>query len=600
MSEFSIQIRDLGKMYRLFSNPADKVWDALGMEWLLRKKKHHTQEFWALRGLNLDIKKGERIGIIGRNGAGKSTLLKIICGNLSQTEGEIKVNGKIQALLELGTGFHPEFSGRDNIRSYLAYQGLTQHQIAAREEEIIDFAELEEFIEQPLKTYSAGMYARLAFSTATAIEPEILIIDEVLGAGDAYFSGKCVERMERLTQETGATVLFVSHDMSSVQSLCSRCVWIEHGVIKMDGEPLDIGKAYYQQVQEEENRRLRAKAQGVKKNEVISESDHVLFRFRMSNGGHPLQSHKIRRIALGKEDQVCEELIVGAPMDNDSNRDVRILASSGYMDWSKPKKDNKGYYRAYENSAGIYLHAPFELVLPLGEKLMSFSLNIESEIFPDDSDVLIEMYDGERYVTIGQLSEGSRVNSFSLDALEDSNIAVIESAAEDDKASVDEECIDSKSVITWKEPDPKIEDVHFLNGKNQVTNGIVEGDDLTVRIFYFSSKPVEAPVFAMTFYLPDGQSLIHANSALANYYINNIEGKGYVDFLFPEFAAGPCEIIMSCSIFEHLDPIKFSGQPLFYDQHDRQYRLRIWKNLDHNMNLGLLRSTFEIRTGIVK
>ena len=218
MTELAIKIYNLGKMYKLYNNPADKVMDAFGVNHLLFWKKTYYQEFWALRGLDLEVKKGERLGIIGRNGAGKSTLLKIITGNVSPTEGTVEVKGRVQALMELGTGFHPEFTGRQNIRASLAYQGMSQSVISEKEEEIIDFSELEDFIDQPIKTYSAGMYARLAFSTATSVQPEILIIDEVLGAGDAYFAGKCVERMKKLTEQSGATVLFVSHDLGSVQS----------------------------------------------------------------------------------------------------------------------------------------------------------------------------------------------------------------------------------------------------------------------------------------------------------------------------------------------------------------------------------------------
>jgi len=172
-------------------------------------------------------------------------------------------------LLELGTGFHPEFSGRENIQSYLAYQGLSPKEIEAREEEIIDFSELEEFIDQPLKAYSAGMYARLAFSTATVIEPEILIIDEILGAGDAYFSGKCVERMNRITNDSGATVLFVSHDLSSVQALCDRVIWVNRGRIKRDGEPLSVIKEYMALVRREEEIRLRARDLRVSKKQAL-------------------------------------------------------------------------------------------------------------------------------------------------------------------------------------------------------------------------------------------------------------------------------------------------------------------------------------------
>lgn len=255
MSDVVIHLRKLGKMYRLYHRPVDKILDALGINRLLFWRQNYYRPFWALRDLNLEIRRGERIGLIGRNGAGKSTLLRIISEAVTPTEGERSVHGRVQALMTLGTGFHPEFTGLQNIGASLAYYGLSERQIHDSTDEIIDFAELKDFIDQPVKTYSAGMYARLAFAVATSIEPDILIIDEILGAGDAYFYGKCVARMKKLTSN-GATVLFVSHDLPSVLSLCDRAIWLKRGQIIEDGEPLKVVQNYYAEVQREENVRL--------------------------------------------------------------------------------------------------------------------------------------------------------------------------------------------------------------------------------------------------------------------------------------------------------------------------------------------------------
>ena len=173
-SENAIEVSNLGKMYKIYNNPRDKFLDIMGLNFL---KKNYYNEFWAIRDLNIEIKKGEKVGLIGRNGAGKSTFLKTIIGSIQPTEGNMNINGRIQALMELGTGFHPEFTGRENIRAALAYNGLSKQEIYEKEIEIVEFSELEEFIDRPIKTYSAGMLARLGFSTATSIEPEILIID---------------------------------------------------------------------------------------------------------------------------------------------------------------------------------------------------------------------------------------------------------------------------------------------------------------------------------------------------------------------------------------------------------------------------------------
>ena len=222
MSDIAISIDRVARMFKRYRNPRYRVMEALG----LRLPKNAYDEFWALRDISFTVRRGERVALIGRNGAGKSTLLNIICQRLRPSSGSVTVEGRIQALMELGTGFHPDFTGRENVLSSLAYQGISGAKALALLDEVIDFAELDDFIDQPIKTYSTGMYARLAFSTATAFEPDVLIIDEVLGAGDAYFAAKCTERMHRLTLEMGATVLFVSHDMASVERLCDRAIWI--------------------------------------------------------------------------------------------------------------------------------------------------------------------------------------------------------------------------------------------------------------------------------------------------------------------------------------------------------------------------------------
>ena len=255
MSDIAISIDRVARMFKRYRNPRYRVMEALG----LRLPKNAYDEFWALRDISFTVRRGERVALIGRNGAGKSTLLNIVCGRLRPSSGSATVQGRIQALMELGTGFHPDFTGRENVLSSLAYQGISGARALALVDEVIDFSELDDFIDQPIKTYSAGMYARLAFSTATVFDPDVLIIDEVLGAGDAYFAAKCTERMRRLTLETGATVLFVSHDLASVERLCHRAIWIERGQIHMSGSTREVSKSYHASILEQEEARLRAR-----------------------------------------------------------------------------------------------------------------------------------------------------------------------------------------------------------------------------------------------------------------------------------------------------------------------------------------------------
>jgi lipopolysaccharide transport system ATP-binding protein len=260
MSELpAIRLRGVGKLYKLFARRRDHMLDAAGLGGLLRWRGVTPRMFWALRNVDLDVPHGRRLGIVGRNGAGKSTLLKIITGALSPTEGQVDVDGRVQALFEAGSGFHPEFTGYENIDASLTYQGLDNEAIRAATEDIAEFTELGEFLGQPLKTYSLGMQARLAFAVATATRPRILIVDEVLGAGDAYFASKSSERMRTLVEQSGATILLVSHDTSAILRYCDECIWVERGRIAQRGRALDIVNVYEGFIRELDDRRLRAR-----------------------------------------------------------------------------------------------------------------------------------------------------------------------------------------------------------------------------------------------------------------------------------------------------------------------------------------------------
>ena len=208
-----------------------------------KAEKQYFREFWALRDVSFDVMPGEVLGIIGRNGSGKSTLLQLVCGTLTPTSGEVQVKGRVAALLELGAGFNPEFSGRENVFMSAAIMGLSQEEIATRYEDIVEFSGIRDFIEQPVKTYSSGMYVRLAFSVAISVDPDILVIDEALSVGDGEFARKSFERIMAL-KEQNKTILFCSHSLYQVEALCSRAMWINQGTIAAEGKPADVVIAY--------------------------------------------------------------------------------------------------------------------------------------------------------------------------------------------------------------------------------------------------------------------------------------------------------------------------------------------------------------------
>ncbi len=236
-SEIAIKVENLSKCYQIYDKPRDRL-----LQMLFRGHRTFYREFWALRDVSFEIKRGETVGIIGRNGSGKSTLLQLICGTLNPTGGSIHTRGRIAALLELGSGFNPEFTGRENVYMNASILGLTHEEIDARFDAIAAFADIGDFIEQPVKTYSSGMYVRLAFAVIAHVDADILVIDEALSVGDAFFTQKCMRFLRRFMEN--GTVLFVSHDTGAVINLCQSGIWLEKGSVKHKGEPKEIAQMY--------------------------------------------------------------------------------------------------------------------------------------------------------------------------------------------------------------------------------------------------------------------------------------------------------------------------------------------------------------------
>lgn len=261
MSDIVIKAENLGKSYIIghqakeryvalrdvITNKAKAMWSRI------RNPQYHThdniEELWALKDINFEVQQGERVGIIGRNGAGKSTLLKILSRITEPTTGKVRIKGRVSSLLEVGTGFHPELTGRENIFLNGAILGMTRQEIKKKFDEIIDFAELEKFLDTPVKRYSSGMYVRLAFAVAAHLEPEILLVDEVLAVGDVAFQKKCLGKMGNVARE-GRTVLFVSHNMAAISNLCKKCMLLDKGKIVINGQTETVITGYLSEVSE--------------------------------------------------------------------------------------------------------------------------------------------------------------------------------------------------------------------------------------------------------------------------------------------------------------------------------------------------------------
>lgn len=246
MSEAVISLRNVSKCFKRYAHPGDRLKE------ILLPGKPRAEEFWALRDVTLEIPKGSTFGVIGRNGAGKSTLLQIIAGTLQPTTGTVHTHGRISALLELGSGFNPEFTGRQNVFFNGRILGLSYSEVAEKFDKIAAFADIGEFIDLPTKTYSSGMFVRLAFAVAINVNPEILIVDEALSVGDGVFVHRCMAKIKDF-QDSGGTILFVSHDVGAVTRLCSQTAWIKDGTLAAIGEPAEIARRYQSWVYDEIN-----------------------------------------------------------------------------------------------------------------------------------------------------------------------------------------------------------------------------------------------------------------------------------------------------------------------------------------------------------
>ncbi|MDA8326927.1 MAG: ABC transporter ATP-binding protein, partial [Nitrospiraceae bacterium] len=593
MSDLAIDIRGMGKMYKLFRSRMEKLRETIGIEKFLPGKKYKYQEFWALRDINIEIPRGQRLGIIGRNGAGKSTLLKIITGNITPTEGRLAVKGQIQALMELGTGFHPEFTGIENIRASLAYLGYDSKKIAGLEEKIIEFAELEDFIHQPIKTYSAGMYTRLAFSVATSIEPDILIIDEVLGAGDAYFAGKCLERMRLLTEGSGATVLFVSHALGSVEQLCQRVIWIDKGRVVADGIPGEVVKGYYASILNQEELRLKSKnarllsGKSKESSNIRNENGfEILFRFTVP-AGQVLKPRAVRMISLLSGQDFSLRIEPGKPMDNDQNQTAYLLADPKYMLWSEPRMAEGNRVRFVEDTEGEYGHAPFVFRVPsdfVGGK--PFKLEIE-HLASEDGNLELDVYDGESYKKLGELSQtkGFRCDCFEIsgDLIE----TLLKKNGNGDKKA-DEGAGGAISGMGANVQDKwDSESAAFISvipfgpeGKDKfVFRG---GEDIGIKAKVRVTQTITDPVFCFAIY-----NSVGIRVALSVFETKGIFSPGLVEFSAlmrnPRLRQG--EYLVSTELLKYYDQFAIDKLP-YYCHWNRNLSFRVDENYTGNIQIG--------------
>jgi len=348
MSDIAIKVEGLGKQYRLGEIGTGTISHDLNRWWARvrgkedpfatvgeandRTQKGSSDYVWSLRDINFEVKKGEVLGIIGRNGAGKSTLLKILSKVTTPTTGNIKVNGRIASLLEVGTGFHPELTGRENIFLNGAILGMTKTEIRSKFDEIVDFSGVERYIDTPVKRYSSGMYVRLAFAVAAFLEPEILIVDEVLAVGDAEFQKKCLGRMKDVSVNDGRTVLFVSHNITAIRGLCTQGLLLANGKVELFGGIPEVVDKYFSVSSEELN--------GIRDVSNIS-SDSYFTRWYISKGGD-------KNVCDSREEiTICFEFVTKKRLDK-SEIGLQIRGPEGEIIYGVNSRDRGNKYHDIE------------------------------------------------------------------------------------------------------------------------------------------------------------------------------------------------------------------------------------------------------------
>lgn len=409
MTDIAIRVQNLSKCYQIYDRPQDRLKQSL---W--RGRKQFYREFWALKDVSFEIRKGETVGIIGRNGSGKSTLLQMICGTLTPTSGSIQTNGRIAALLELGSGFNPEFTGRENVYMNGAILGLSKEEIDARFDDIAAFADIGDFIEQPVKTYSSGMFVRLAFAVNIVVQPDIMIVDEALAVGDMNFQAKCMTALTRI-QENGATVLFVSHDIGAVKSLCERGIYLESGMVKTIGKAPDVAELYIRTMREElngEQRRLTRAMASPPSGEPLLENEQAL---KISDDVFKRSEEFDRRVAVfrygtGRAKITYVELLnmenqpIAAVEFNQKVKiriyfeifsQVSVSAFFAVLDEKKNYLTGSGFIQAgqqflEDKEGGQYL-AEYILPLPLQEGNYSIFAQLSSPIIPDTTSEFLDV-----------------------------------------------------------------------------------------------------------------------------------------------------------------------------------------------------------------
>ena len=572
MSDLIISARNVTKTYRLYTKPHYRFLDVLGL--LCGNGKY--SEHHALHGINLDIRRGEKVALIGRNGAGKSTLLKLITGVTRPTSGSLAVRSQASALLQIGTTFHPEFTGRENVRSYLAHLGVADDSVDEKLAEIIEFSELEEYIDQPVKTYSTGMGARLMFSAATTMHPELLVIDEVLSVGDAYFAHKSLERVKEMCSSRKTTLLLVTHDIYTASQMCDRMIWIERGGIFADGPSVDVMRAYEESIRLQEERRLDAKRQTIlAKGRSATQADVILgFLKRDASSAGQIWISEVRLVRKGH----CIARLDAAQLA--CNNGSGVILDDYEASWGEPETVEGRLARPLLAHGSIFDRCPFAFSQ---QGLSSFTLDESFSIEFDYKALETEtLFIGIYRPSAPSITRGSNITFVS---------ASWRTAHAGMTTSISAAYLDTKpaQMTRFGRQDIEITDVEFLDMTGHSCYQFPVGSDMAVRLSYRINKGglSEKPTLVVAF---QRDGTLRTHRFVTDRLLLGSNEEGEITVVATPLLLGAGHYFVTVSIFKegYFQSIEskkfFSTSHGVYDIHARAYEVVVLPDAANPLN----------------
>jgi len=574
-NDIVVHARDLSKVYRLYAQPRYRVLDMIGL--LRGVPGRHFSEHVALDGLNFQVRRGEKVGIIGRNGAGKSTLLKLITQVIRPTRGTLEVFAETQALLQIGSGFHPEFTGRENVRAYLAHLGLSRAEAERAIEEVVDFAELEEYIDQPVKAYSTGMAMRLMFSAATVMRPSLLVIDEVLGVGDAYFANKSFARIQAMCESRETTLLLVTHDIYGAAKLCDRMMWIEHGRIIVDDSPNTVVRLYEESVRDQEETRLRQRRLNVQ-DHAAAPASRLIGHLAPVETGRFLGDVFLRRLSLRAGDRVLAEWCEGTAGS------MLLVVDDRESNWAAENETLGGAVcrrlRPHGSTfqKGVFLATPSGGLSSMDTEALSCDVVVAST-HPLELEIAVFDPEGRRY--LGKITvDTQNENEWKLDRAE--------------MVRCDKKSVESSGKSIFGCGAIRITNVTFFDNLNQETQVYNLGEPFRIVLDYriLERNFEEKPVFILTFQRDGIVTHRLWCDALRLSYAERPEGRVEATICPNPMLAG--DYIVTVSVYRErawangVPDVYFAINQDVLDFHAKSYELTIMDN-HTSSRAGLLR-----------